>query len=190
MIETIDRVRCAWAQSTATYVRYHDEEWGVPLHGDQALFERISLEGFQAGLSWITVLNKRPRFRERFANFDPAIVAEFDESHVAELLADPGIIRNRQKITAVIHNAQLVATMVPGELDALLWSFAPDSHIRPETTVAVPTTSPESIAMSKELRRLGFKFVGPTTMYALMQSTGMVDDHIAACWRAQSPNEG
>ncbi|MDJ1370355.1 DNA-3-methyladenine glycosylase I [Gulosibacter molinativorax] len=184
---TVDRVRCEWANGTLTYTEYHDEEWGVPLHGDRDLFERIALEGFQAGLSWITILNKRPRFREVFADFDPAIVAAFGDDEVEQLMGDPGIIRNRQKIQATIHNAGLVNAMAPGELDALLWSFAPEPRERPLSAGEVPATTPESIALSKELRRRGFKFVGPTTMYALMQATGMVDDHVEGCWRAQEP---
>lgn len=177
--------RCSWANSTPRYMTYHDEEWGVPLHGDRELYERVALEGFQAGLSWITILNKRDRFREVFASFDPEVVASFDETDVERLMADAGIIRNRQKIMAAIHNARLVLEMQPGEFDDLLWSFAPEAGPLPETEADVPSTSPESIAMSKELRRRGFKFVGPTTMYALMQSTGMVDDHVASCWRAR-----
>ncbi len=180
-----NRTRCSWANSTPRYMAYHDEEWGVPLHGDRELYERVALEGFQAGLSWITILNKRDRFREVFSGFDPAVVASFDETDVERLMADAGIIRNRQKIMAAIHNARLVLEMQPGEFDALLWSFAPTASPLPETEADVPSTSPESIAMSKELRRRGFKFVGPTTMYALMQSTGMVDDHVTSCWLAR-----
>ncbi|MCR2794336.1 DNA-3-methyladenine glycosylase I [Microbacterium sp. zg.Y625] len=176
--------RCAWAGDDPEYVRYHDEEWGRPLHGDRALFEKMSLEGFQAGLSWITILRKRPRFREVFAGFEPVAVASFDDADVERLLADAGIIRNRAKILAVIGNARLVAEMAPGELDALMWSFAPQQHPRPSTFAEVPATTPESVALSKELRRRGFRFVGPTTMYALMQSAGMVDDHVVGCWRA------
>jgi len=176
--------RCAWAGDDPEYVRYHDEEWGRSLHGDRALFEKMSLEGFQAGLSWITILRKRPRFREVFAGFEPAAVAAFDEGDVDRLMTDAGIIRNRAKITAVIGNAGLVAQMAPGELDALMWSFAPPHRPRPASFADVPPTSAESVALSKELRRRGFRFVGPTTMYALMQSTGMVDDHVAGCWRA------
>ncbi|MDF2561579.1 MAG: 3-methyladenine glycosylase [Microbacterium sp.] len=167
------------------YRRYHDEEWGVPLRGDRALFEKMALEGFQAGLSWITILRKRPRFREVFAGFEPETVAEFDEADVERLMADVGIIRNRAKILATIGNARLVRGMAEGELDELMWSFAPPaSGIRPASFADVPAVTPASTAMSKELRRRGFRFVGPTTMYALMQSAGMVDDHIAGCWRA------
>ena len=177
-------LRCGWVGDDAEYRRYHDEEWGRPLHGDRALFEKMSLEGFQAGLSWITILRKRPRFREVFAGFDPVTVAAFDEADVDRLMADAGIIRNRAKILATIGNARLVTEMAPGELDAFMWSFAPASHRRPETFAEVPATTAESDAMSKALRGRGFRFVGSTTMYALMQSTGMVDDHVSGCHRA------
>jgi DNA-3-methyladenine glycosylase I len=178
--------RCAWAAQDAEYRRYHDEEWGVALHGGRALFEKMSLEGFQAGLSWITILRKRPRFREVFAGFDPAVVAAFDADDVERLMADAGIIRNRAKIEATISNARLVREMGGGDLDALLWSFAPSREpTRPGSFADVPAVTPESVAMSKALRKLGFRFVGPTTMYALMQSAGMVDDHVAGCWRAE-----
>lgn len=177
--------RCAWADGDAEYRRYHDEEWGIPLHGDRALFEKMSLEGFQAGLSWITILRKRPRFREVFAGFDPAAVARFDEGDVERLMADAGIIRNRAKIEATISNARLVLEMRTGEIDELMWSFAPTGPpLRPQTLAEVPAVTPESEAMSKALRTRGFRFVGATTMYALMQSAGMVDDHVAGCWRA------
>jgi DNA-3-methyladenine glycosylase I len=176
--------RCAWVGDDAEYRRYHDEEWGRPLHGDRPLFEKMSLEGFQSGLSWITILRKRPRFREVFAGFEPAAVAAFDESDVERLLQDAGIIRHRGKIQAVIGNARLVAAMEPGALDALMWSFAPSAWPRPATFAEVPAVTAESTALSTELRRRGFRFVGPTTMYALMQSSGMVDDHVAGCWRA------
>lgn len=180
-----DRARCAWAGADPEYMRYHDEEWGRPLHGDRELFEKASLEGFQAGLSWITILRKRPRFREVFAQFDPATVAAFGPDDIERLMADAGIIRNRAKIEAVIGNAQRVHDMAAGEFDALMWSFAPErSDARPATFAEVPATTSESQALSKELRRRGFRFVGPTTMYALMQSAGMVDDHVAGCWRA------
>ena len=180
------RARCAWGGSDADaeYQRYHDEEWGVPLHGDRPLFEKMSLEGFQAGLSWITILRKRPRFREVFAGFVPQVVAEFGDDDVERLMADAGIIRNRAKILATIGNARLVTQMADGELDELMWSFAPDRGIRPRSFDDVPAVTPESTAMSKELRRRGFRFVGPTTMYALMQSAGMVDDHVEGCWRS------
>ncbi|MFE6736605.1 DNA-3-methyladenine glycosylase I [Microbacterium sp. NPDC057650] len=181
------RARCAWVGDDDEYRRYHDEEWGVPLHGDRALFEKMSLEGFQAGLSWITILRKRPRFREVFAGFDPALVARFGDDDVERLMKDAGIVRNRAKIDAVIGNAALVDTMADGELDELMWSFAPPSApARPVDMSEVPATIPASVALSKELRRRGFRFVGPTTMYALMQSAGMVDDHLQGCWRVPS----
>lgn len=179
--------RCAWVGDDAEYRRYHDEEWGSPMHGDRRLFEKMSLEGFQAGLAWITILRKRPRFREVFAAFEPATVASFGEDDVERLMADAGIVRNRAKIEATIGNARLVQDMTDGEFDELMWSFSPPgSGARPASMAEVPGVTPESTAMSKELRRRGFRFVGPTTMYALMQSAGMVDDHIVGCWRATS----
>ena len=178
------RARCAWVGDDLEYARYHDEEWGVALHGDRALFEKMSLEGFQAGLSWITILRKRPRFREVFAGFEPEVVAAFGEDDVARLMTDAGIIRNRAKIEATISNARLVADLAPGELDEFMWSFAPASHRRPLTFADVPATTAASDALSKALRKRGFRLVGPTTMYALMQSAGMVDDHVEGCWRA------
>ncbi|WP_026926510.1 DNA-3-methyladenine glycosylase I [Granulicoccus phenolivorans] len=184
LIGTDGRPRCSWAHGDGEYERYHDQEWGRPLHGDRALFERIALEGFQAGLSWITILRKRPAFREGFADFDPAVVAGFGEADVERLMGDPGIVRNRAKIEATIANARLVTAMAPGELDDLLWSFAPRSSDRPTDRAQVPAVTPESTALSKELRRRGFRFVGPTTMYALMQAVGMVDDHFSGCWCA------
>ncbi len=177
-------VRCGWVGDDADYRRYHDEEWAVPLHGDRELFEKMSLEGFQAGLSWITILRKRPRFREAFAGFEPETVAGFGDDDIARLMADAGIVRNRAKIEATISNARLVTQMRPGELDELLWSFAPQPRPRPRSFADVPATTPESEAMSKALRKRGFRFVGPTTMYALMQSAGMVDDHLQECWRS------
>lgn len=180
------RARCAWVGADAEYQRYHDEEWGVPLHGDRALFEKMSLEGFQAGLSWITILRKRPRFREVFEGFEPQRVAEFDDEDVERLMADAGIIRNRAKILATIGNARHVTEMTGGELDELMWSFAPAPGTRPRSFDEVPAATDESTAMSKALRKRGFRFVGATTMYALMQSSGMVDDHIEGCWRASS----
>ncbi len=178
--------RCGWVGDDPDYRRYHDEEWGVPLHGDRALFEKMALEGFQAGLSWITILRKRPRFREAFEGFDPARVAGFGPADVERLMADAGIVRNRAKIEATIANAALVRDMNDGELDELMWSFAPTGSERPRPSAFadIPAVTPESTALSKALRKRGFRFVGPTTMYALMQSAGMVDDHLAACWRA------
>lgn len=180
-----DRSRCGWATSAPEYVAYHDDEWGTELHGDTALFERMSLEAFQSGLSWLIILRKRPAFRAAFAGFDLETVAGFDESDVERLLADAGIVRNRAKIDATISNARTILDAVPEGLDALLWSFAPTARRRrPRTLAEVPATSAESVAMAKVLKKRGLRFVGPTTAYALMQATGMVDDHIATCWRA------
>ncbi len=179
--------RCGWVGDDAEYRRYHDEEWGRALHGDRALYEKMSLEGFQAGLSWITILRKRPRFREVFAGFEPDAVARFDEADVERLMADAGIIRNRAKILATMGNARLVEAMAPGELDALMWSFAPSPRPtgeRPARFADVPATTAASDALSKALKKRGFRFVGSTTMYALMQSAGMVDDHLVGCHRA------
>ncbi len=178
-----DRVRCSWATSTADYVRYHDQEWGVRLHGDDALFERMSLEAFQSGLSWLTILRKRPAFRQAFAGFDIVAVAAFGVSDAQRLMADTGIVRNRLKIEAAISNAR-VALGLDGGLDRLLWSFAPARRRRPAGSGQVPAVTPESTAMAKDLKKRGFRFVGPTTAYALMQATGMVDDHAPDCWRA------
>ena len=181
-----DRTRCGWATSAPEYVRYHDEEWGTPLHGDDALFERLCLEAFQSGLSWITILRKRPAFRAAFAGFAIDAVAEFGDEDEARLMADAGIVRNRAKIAAAVRNAR-AAQQLPEGLSALLWSFAPAGpRARPATLADVPATSPESVAMAKGLKRRGFAFVGPTTAYALMQATGMVDDHVADCFRADA----
>ena len=179
-------VRCGWALSAPDYLVYHDEEWGVPLHGEHALFERLSLESFQSGLSWLVILRKRPAFRLAFADFDPAVVAEYGPDKVDELLGNASIVRNRQKIEATVRNARAILAL-DVELDELLWSFAPPPAARPPRTLAeVPAVTPESKAMAKELKRRGFGFLGPTTCYALMQATGMVDDHVAACWRSGS----
>jgi DNA-3-methyladenine glycosylase I len=179
-------VRCSWAGSAPEYIAYHDDEWGRPLHGDTPLFERLSLEAFQSGLSWLVILRKRPGFRSAFAGFDPAAVAAFGADDVARLLADAGIVRNRAKIEAAIHNAGRVLAL-DRSLDELLWSFAPSAHVRPATLADVPGISPESTAMARELKRRGFRFVGPTTCYALMQAAGLVDDHVVDCWRAAGP---
>jgi DNA-3-methyladenine glycosylase I len=178
--------RCDWATSAPDYVGYHDEEWGTPLHGDRDLFERLSLEAFQSGLSWLIILRKRPAFRAAFGGFDLETVAGFGAGDVERLLADAGIVRNRAKIEATVANARAILDAVPEGLDELLWSYAPASHVRPATLAQVRATSPESTAMAKELKRRGLRFVGPTTAYALMQATGMVDDHVATCWRAGS----
>ncbi|MBO0855602.1 MAG: DNA-3-methyladenine glycosylase I [Nocardia sp.] len=175
------KVRCGWSLSSQLYRDYHDTEWGRPLHGDDALFERMCLEAFQSGLSWITILRKRPAFRAAFEDFRIERVAEFADADVERLLADPGIVRNRAKILACIANAKVARMLRPG-LDELLWSFAPPPRSRPRTLADVPAVTRESTALATELKRRGFRFVGPTTAYALMQATGMVDDHIADCW--------
>ena len=180
-----DRRRCDWGDSAPDYVGYHDTEWGVPLHGDNQLYERLTLEAFQSGLSWLTILRKREGFRAAFAGFDLAAVAEFGEADRQRLLADPAIVRNRAKIDAAINNARVALTMPEG-LSELLWSFAPAEHRRPALLSDIPAITPESKAMAKELKRRGFAFVGPTTAYAMMQAVGMVDDHVAYCWRATS----
>ncbi|MEU8229639.1 DNA-3-methyladenine glycosylase I [Actinoplanes sp. NPDC048967] len=175
------RARCGWGGSTPDYLPYHDLEWGRPVHGDDALFERMTLEAFQSGLSWITILRKRPAFRAAFAGFSIPAVAAFSEADATRLMADPGIVRNRMKVDAALHNARVAADL-PDGLATLLWSFAPPPRPRPATRADVPATTPESIALAKELKKRGFKFVGPTTAYALMQATGMVDDHLAGCF--------
>ena len=175
------RARCGWGGSTPDYLPYHDLEWGRPVHGDDALFERMALEAFQSGLSWITILRKRPAFRAAFAGFSIPAVAAFSEADATRLMADPGIVRNRMKVDAALHNARVAADL-PDGLAALLWSFAPPPRPRPATRADVPATTAESIALAKELKKRGFKFVGPTTAYALMQATGMVDDHLAGCF--------
>jgi DNA-3-methyladenine glycosylase I len=173
--------RCRWGASTPEYAVYHDTEWGRRLQGDDALYERLTLEAFQSGLSWITILRKRENFRTAFAGFAIEKVAAFGSSDVDRLLADAGIVRNRAKIEAAIANARVAADL-DGGISALLWSFAPPPRpARPASGSAVPASTPESIAMAKALRKKGFRFFGPTTAYALMQATGMVDDHIAGC---------
>ncbi len=173
--------RCGWSAGTAEYMAYHDTEWGRPVRGDVGLFEKISLEAFQSGLSWLTILRKRENFRAAFAGFDVAKVALFGPAEVERLLADPGIVRNRAKIEATVHNAR-VAAALPVPLSELLWAFAPEARAaRLASFAEIPATTKESTAMAKELKRRGFRFVGPTTAYALMQATGMVDDHLAGC---------
>ena len=179
-------VRCDWVPfgdgaDAALYRAYHDTEWGHPLHGRAAMFERMSLEAFQSGLSWLTILRKRDNFRAAFHGFDIETVAGFGAAEVDRLMADAGIVRNRAKIDATIANARVAADL-DVDLDELLWSFAPPPRPRPAAMSHVAAVTPESIAMARELKRRGFRFVGPTTAYALMQATGMVDDHVEACW--------
>lgn len=176
-------LRCPWALSTEDYIAYHDDEWGRPVHGDDALFERLSLEAFQSGLSWITILRRRPTFRLAFADFRIEKVAAFTEADRERLLADPGIIRNRAKVDATLANARVLADWSEGELDELIWSHAPDPAARPVPKALgdVAAVTPESTALSKALKKRGLKFVGPTTAYALMQACGLVDDHLEAC---------
>ncbi len=184
------RARCAWSGDDPEYRRYHDEEWGRPLTGDRELFEKISLEGFQAGLSWITILRRRPAFRRAFQGFEPEAVARMGDADVLRLMGDASIIRNRRKIEATIANAQVVLAL-DEPLSEIVWRFAPPegARSRPRSWSEVPATSPESVALSAELRRRGFRFVGPTTMYALMQSGGLVDDHLEGCWRAEEGDD-
>ena len=182
-----DRPRCRWCVGSADYVAYHDREWGFPVHDDQRLFEKLSLEGFQAGLSWLTILRKRERFRAAFAGFAPAAVARFGAADVRRLLADPGIVRHRGKIEAVIHNAGRYLALVDevGSLDRYVWGFEPPARERPRraTWAALRrlTTTPSATALAKDLRRRGWRFVGPTTVYAFMQAMGLVDDHVDGC---------
>src|SRR6201993_3845993 len=181
--------RCDWAVGRPDspdfelYRDYHDKEWGQPLRGRVPLFERMSLEAFQSGLSWLIILRKRENFRQAFAGFDIEKVARFTDADVARLMADQGIVRNRAKIEATIANARAAADLGTSEdLSELLWSFAPPRRPRPADVSEIPSATAESKAMARELKRRGFRFVGPTTAYALMQATGMVDDHIRGCW--------
>lgn len=178
-------MRCWWCGDDAEYMRYHDEEWGAPVVSDRLLFEKLSLEGFQSGLSWLTILRKRPRFREVFGDFDPQIVAAFDGRVVRRLLADPGIVRHRGKIEAVIANARAYAELCAreGSLAAFTWRFAPRSSPVRRHRSDVPSQTEESVAFSRELKRRGWRFVGPTTAYAFFQSMGIVNDHLADCFR-------
>lgn len=177
--------RCSWPGKDELYIDYHDTEWGVPLTGDQEMFERIALEGFQAGLSWITILKRREGFRRAFKNFDLKKVAKLTEADVERLMQDEGIIRNRAKILSTIKNAQLILELQKsGEsISEIVWSFAPKKKTRAASNFEWIATTPESEALSKYLRKLGFGFVGATTMYALMQATGMVNDHAPGCFR-------
>jgi DNA-3-methyladenine glycosylase I len=176
--------RCSWALSAPDYVGYHDSEWGRPLHGENELFERLTLEAFQSGLSWLTILRKRENFRRAFDGFEIEKVAGYGPREVKRLLADAGIVRNRKKVEAAIANAKAARELhAAGDtLDELIWSFAPDGSMPvPKTLADVESTTPESTALAKELKRRGFVFVGPTTAYATMQAVGVVNDHLAGC---------
>jgi DNA-3-methyladenine glycosylase I len=175
------RLRCPWALSPPEYLSYHDDEWGHPLHGDRAIFERLCLEAFQSGLSWMTILRKRENFRAAFAGFDIASVAAFGEDDVRRLLADAGIVRNRAKVAAAIANAR-AALELPGGLSNLAWKYAGEPAEPPRTLGDVPAQTPASKALSAELRRHGFTFTGPVTAYATMQACGIVNDHLADCF--------
>ena len=179
--------RCAWCQASPAYQHYHDHEWGFPVSDDRRLFEKLCLEGFQAGLSWLTILNKRDAFRSAFAQFDAERVARFDEHDVARLLADAGIVRHRGKIESTINNARRVLELREafGSLAAYAWRFEPEAGSRPtritHEALKAMTASAQSVAMSKDLKRRGWSFVGPTTVYAFMQAMGLVNDHLDGC---------
>lgn len=176
------RLRCPWGLSAPEYVAYHDEEWGRPVRGDRLIFERLSLEAFQSGLSWLTILRKRENFRKAFAGFDPAAIAAFGPDDVQRLMGDPGIVRNRAKVNAVLTNARAALTL-PGGLSDLVWSFADAESARPPRTLAdIPAQTPASKRLAAELRRHGFTFTGPVTAYATMQACGLVNDHLADCF--------
>lgn len=176
-------VRCDWANSTADYRRYHDEEWGRPVTGEAALYERLSLEAFQSGLSWITILRKRDAFRIAFKQFDPSVVAGFTDEDVERLLQNTGIVRNRAKILATIANARALLNLPAGEsLGRILEAHRPAVRSAPVALTDVPAVVPESVALAKSLRSHGFRFVGPTTGYAMLQATGFVNDHLRDCW--------
>lgn len=176
--------RCPWGSGPGVLREYHDTEWGVPVLGEAAVFERLSLEGAQAGLSWLTILNKRARYREVFAGFDVDRVAAMSDEHLDALMVDAGIVRNRAKILSVRRNARAAIDLrVDGGLEAFIESFAPTATPVPDRSSQLPTTSPESVALSKALKKRGFGFVGPTTMYALMEATGIVDTHLTGCFR-------
>jgi DNA-3-methyladenine glycosylase I len=184
------RIRCAWAGSDPLYVAYHDQEWGTPLYDDRALFEMLVLEGFQAGLSWITILRKRDNFRRSFDHFDPTKIASYDQVKVAALLADPGIVRNRAKIEGAIASARgwLELMAEPGGFSGFLWQFVDGRPIVNawRSMAEVPAETAQARALSKALKARGFKFCGPTIAYAFMQATGMVDDHVVDCFRHTS----
>ena len=174
--------RCSWAAASVDYLAYHDREWGVAVHGEVGLYERLTLEAFQSGLSWLTILRKREGFRAAFAGFEPQAVAAFGEPDIERLMADTAIVRNRAKIRAAVTNAQAVVRLREhGGLDELFWSFVPAGHRRPRSRADVPATTPESVELARTLKRNGFVFVGPTTAYAGMQACGLVNDHLTGC---------
>ena len=181
------KIRCTWAASDPIYLKYHDTEWGIPLHDDRKLFELLSLEGFQAGLSWITILKKRSNYRKAFDQFEALKVAVYDSGKVKELLSNKGIIRNKLKIEAAIQNAKsfLAVQKEFGSFDNYIWQFTGRQRIKNawKTLAEIPAQTKESLAMSKDLKKRGFKFVGPTICYAFMQAAGMVNDHIVDCFR-------
>lgn len=183
---TDGRLRCPWGSSTADYTAYHDDEWGRPVRDDNGLFERLTLEAFQSGLSWLTILRKRESFRSAFAGFDIEAVAAFGAEHRARLIADTGIVRNAAKIDAALANAKVAAELGDG-LATVIWRHAPVATPAPMSLEDVPATTTESVAMAKDLKRRGFRFVGPTTAYALMQAAGLVNDHLAECWARDAP---
>ncbi len=178
-------VRCSWCGSDALYIKYHDDEWGVPEHDDQKLLEKIILDGAQAGLSWITILRKRDSYRKAFDGFDPEKIARYDQKKLDSLMQDAGIIRNKLKVNAAVTNAKAyLALQEAGKtFDETLWQFTDGKTLQNKWTQKIPAGTKESQAMSKELKRLGFKFVGPTICYAFMQAIGMVNDHIVTCYR-------
>lgn len=179
--------RCDWAGTDALYVAYHDQEWGVPVHDERTLFEFLILEGAQAGLSWSTILNKRENYRKAFDDFDPQKVAAYDENRIAALLEDPGIVRNRLKVRSAVQNAQAFLRVQNefGSFDAYVWEFVGGQPIqnRWQSLVEIPAETLESRALSKDLKKRGFNFVGPTIIYAFMQAVGMVNDHVVECFR-------
>ncbi len=183
------RLRCPWATSKPIYLAYHDDEWGKPIRTDDGIFERLCLEAFQSGLSWLTILRKRENFRRAFAGFDIERVAGFDDTDRARLLADSGIVRNRAKIDAVLRNAAAASRLSEG-LAAFVWSFAPDTQPAPVAVSDVPAQTEDSKALAVALKRSGFVFVGPVTAYALMQAAGLVNDHLAQCWVRQRSEGG
>jgi DNA-3-methyladenine glycosylase I len=178
------KLRCPWGLSTPEYVAYHDDEWGRSVRGDTAIFERLCLEAFQSGLSWLTILRKRENFRRSFGEFNPEVIAGYGAEDVSRLRSDAGIVRNRAKIDAVIANARAALT-IPGGLSDLVWKYAGEPGAAPRTTADIPSSTPASKELSKELKRNGFVFVGPVTAYATMQACGLVNDHLADCFRRE-----